>query len=98
VLAIARELGIPARERPVPRETLYNADELFFTGTASEVTPIRSVDRITIGAGRAGPITRALQQRFLDVVHGRASAPAGGEGWLAYTRRLAPAETAGAAR
>ena len=89
VLAIAREMGIPTREQPVPRETLYNADELFLTGTASEVTPVRSVDRIAIGAGRAGPITRALQQRFMDVVHGRAPAPAGCEGWLTPTRSTA---------
>ena len=106
ILAIARDLGIPAREQPIPRETLYNADELFFTGTATEIAPIRSVDRITVGAGRAGPITRTLQQRFLDIVHGRVAPPPGGEGWLAYTRRLAPAsapaaparEPAGAAR
>jgi branched-chain amino acid aminotransferase len=97
ILTVARDLGIPTREQPIPRETLYNADELFFTGTASEVTPIRSVDRITVGAGRAGPITRTLQQRFMDIVHGRVPAPAGGEGWLAYTRRLAPAEPTGAA-
>jgi branched-chain amino acid aminotransferase len=86
VLAIAREMGIPTREQPVPRETLYNADELFLTGTASEVAPIRSVDRITVGAGKAGPITRALQARFMDVVHGRAPAPAGCEGWLTKVR------------
>jgi len=86
VLALAREMGIPTREQPVPRETLYNADELFLTGTASEVTPVRSVDRIAVGAGKAGPITRALQQRFMDVVHGRAPAPAGSEGWLTPTR------------
>ena len=89
VLLLAREMGIPVREQPVPRETLYNADELFFTGTASEIAPIRSVDRITIGSGRAGPITKRLQQRFMDVVHGRATAPQGCDGWLAYTRRPA---------
>jgi branched-chain amino acid aminotransferase len=71
VLTLARELEIPIREQHVPREMLYTADELFFTGTAAEVTPIRSVDRITIGAGRAGPITRTLQQRFMQAVHGR---------------------------
>jgi branched-chain amino acid aminotransferase len=87
IVRIAQEMGIPVREQPVPRETLYNADELFFTGTASEVAPIRSVDRITVGAGKAGPITRALQARFMDVVHGRAPAPAGCEGWLTRTRR-----------
>src|SRR5690606_4422487 len=57
ILQIAHDLGIPAREQIVQREALYGADELFFTGTAAEVTPIRSVDRITIGTGRAGEIT-----------------------------------------
>ena len=59
VLTLARDLGIPAREQPVPREMLYIADELFFTGTAAEITPIRSVDRIPVGDGRPGPVTRA---------------------------------------
>jgi branched-chain amino acid aminotransferase len=86
ILAIARDMGIPVREQPVPRETLYNADELFLTGTATEVAPIRSVDRITIGAGKAGPMTRTLQARFMDIVHGRAPAPDGCEGWLTKTR------------
>ena len=71
VLIVAKEFGIPLREEPIPREMLYTADELFFTGTASEITPIRSVDRITVGAGRAGPITRRLQERFMDIVHGK---------------------------
>src|SRR5688500_4856802 len=62
VIAIAGDLGIPVREQPVPREALYTADELFFTGTASEITPIRSVDRVTVGAGRAGPVTQRLQR------------------------------------
>lgn len=70
ILKIAHDLGIESREQLVPREALYTADELFFTGTASEVTPIRSVDRIRIGAGVAGPITRTLQDRFMKVVHG----------------------------
>ena len=91
IMAIAREMGIAVREQPVPRETLYNADELFFTGTASEVAPIRSVDRITIGSGRAGPITRSLQQRFMDVVHGRVAPPAESEGWLTHTRKVSTA-------
>jgi branched-chain amino acid aminotransferase len=86
IITIARDMGIEVREQPVPRETLYNADELFFTGTASEVTPIRSVDRITVGAGKAGPVTRALQARFMDIVHGRVPAPDGCEGWLTTTR------------
>ncbi len=79
VLVLAREMGIPVREEPIPREALYTADELFFTGTATEVTPIRSVDRITVGSGRAGPLTRALQERFLDAVRGRLPDP---YGWL----------------
>jgi branched-chain amino acid aminotransferase len=72
IMVIARDLGLTVREQPVPRETLYAADELFYTGTASEVTPIRSVDRIPIGAGGMGPITRQLQRRFLDLAQGRA--------------------------
>jgi len=71
VLALAEELGIPVREQPVPRETLYMAHELFFTGTAAEITPIRSVDRIQVGRGGMGPVTRAIQARFMDLVHGR---------------------------
>ena len=70
VVKMAADLGIEVQERPVPREDLYTADELFFTGTATEVTPIRSVDRITIGEGTAGPITKAVQQRFLGVAKG----------------------------
>jgi branched-chain amino acid aminotransferase len=71
VIAIAHDLGIPIVERPIPREMLYAADEAFFTGTAAEITPIRSIDRIAIGAGAAGPITLRLQHRFLDIAHGR---------------------------
>jgi branched-chain amino acid aminotransferase len=70
IVTLASDLEIPVREQPVPREALYTADELFFTGTATEVTPIRSVDRITIGSGRAGPVTKQLQRRFLQVVRG----------------------------
>ncbi len=79
VLTLAHDLGIPVRRQSVPREMLYTADELFFTGTASEVTPIRSVDRITVGEGRCGSITRQLQQRFLAVVRGEADDR---HGWL----------------
>lgn len=81
VIAIAREMGLAVLERPVPRETLYTADELFFTGTATEVTPIRSVDRIAIGAGRTGPVTKEIQARFMAIVRGEREAP--GE-WLTY--------------
>jgi branched-chain amino acid aminotransferase len=79
VLTLAREMEIPVREQAVPREALYMADELFFTGTAAEVTPIRSVDRIVVGAGKAGEITLALQARLLDVAQGRVPDP---YGWL----------------
>jgi branched-chain amino acid aminotransferase len=86
ILVIARDLGIPIREQPVPRESLYTADELFFTGTAAEVTPIRTVDRIPVGEARMGPVTRALQKGFLDTVSGRAEDV---HGWLTLVSRAA---------
>jgi branched-chain amino acid aminotransferase len=92
VLHLAGDLGIPVREHPVPREMLYTADELFFTGTASEITPIRSVDRVPVGAGAVGPVTRALQQRFLGVVRGEVEDE---RGWLTPVE---PAVVAGKAR
>lgn len=70
IIKLAATLGLTVRERAIPRELLYLADELFFTGTAAEVTPIRSVDRITIGAGRRGPITEQLQQAFFGLFSG----------------------------
>lgn len=81
VITIARDLGIPVREQHVPRESLYIADELFFTGTATEVTPVRSVDRIQIGEGSAGPVTLAIQGRFMDIVNGRVPDE---HGWLTH--------------
>jgi len=79
VLTLARELDIPVIETEIPREMLYIADEVFFTGTAAEVTPIRSVDKISIGSGRRGPITEKLQKAFFDVVTGHAPDK---HGWL----------------
>jgi branched-chain amino acid aminotransferase len=70
VLQIARELGIPAIEQGIPREMLYIADEVFFTGTAAEVTPIRSVDKISVGKGGTGPVARAIQKEFYAIVRG----------------------------
>ncbi len=70
VMVLAREMGVEVIEQFVPRESLYSADELFFVGTASEVTPIRSVDKIPIGEGKAGPLTLELQQRYLGVAKG----------------------------
>jgi branched-chain amino acid aminotransferase len=70
VLQLARALDIPLVETIIPREMLYIADEVFFTGTAAEITPIRSVDRITVGEGRRGPVTERLQKEFFGVVNG----------------------------
>jgi branched-chain amino acid aminotransferase len=70
VITIARDLGFTVREETLPREMLYIADEVFFVGTAVEVTPIRSVDRVKVGPGRRGPITEAIQQRFFRIVKG----------------------------
>jgi branched-chain amino acid aminotransferase len=70
VLQIARDLGIPVTEQGIPRELLYIADEVFFTGTAAEVTPIRSVDKISVGKGTVGPITKAIQKEFYAIVNG----------------------------
>jgi branched-chain amino acid aminotransferase len=70
VLSLARDLGIPTVETIIPREMLYIADEVFFSGTAAEITPIRSVDKITIGSGRRGPIAEKLQKEFFGVING----------------------------
>ena len=81
VIQMAADLGYEVREQPVPREFLYTADELFFTGTAAEVTPIRSVDRIPIGSGKAGPVALELQKRFMETVKGENDDP---HGYLSY--------------
>lgn len=70
VMTLAQDLGFQVKEQELPREMLYIADEVFFAGTAVEITPIRSVDKIQIGAGRRGPVTTALQQAFFDYVNG----------------------------
>ena len=72
VQKLAEALGIPLIETLVPRELLYIADEVFFSGTAAEITPIRSVDRIVVGKGSRGPITEKLQRAFFDIVNGKA--------------------------
>jgi branched-chain amino acid aminotransferase len=71
VITIAKDLGIEVREQVMPRELLYIADELFFCGTAAEITPIRSVDRIDVGEGRPGPITQRIQREYLGITHGK---------------------------
>jgi branched-chain amino acid aminotransferase len=81
VVTIARDLGFEVREQVLPREMLYIADEVFFVGTAVEVTPIKSVDRIPVGQGRRGPITEAIQTRFFQIVRGDAPDT---HGWLQY--------------
>jgi branched-chain amino acid aminotransferase len=72
VVKIAGQLGIPVVETIIPRELLYIADEVFFTGTAAEVTPIRSVDKVKVGSGQRGPITEKIQKRFFEIVDGTA--------------------------
>lgn len=81
VITLAEEMGFSVIEQPLPREALYIADEVFFTGTAAEITPIRSIDRIVIGKGQPGPITRKLQDRYLALAQGRAEDKFG---WLTY--------------
>jgi len=71
VSRIARDMDIEVVEQVMPREMLYIADELFFTGTAAEITPIRSVDRIPVGAGKPGPITLAIQDQYMGIAEGR---------------------------
>lgn len=70
VLTLARDLAIPIVESSIPRELLYIADEIFFTGTAAEVTPIRSVDKVQIGSGSRGPVTEKIQKAFFEIVEG----------------------------
>ena len=94
VITLARELGFTVREETLPREVLYIADEVFFVGTAVEVTPIRSVDRIKVGRGRRGPITEAIQQRFFKIVKGEAP---DAHGWLQPVQAPAAA-TSGSAK
>jgi branched-chain amino acid aminotransferase len=88
VLALARDLGIHVREEFMPREMLYAADEAFFSGTAVEITPITSVDRVSVGDGQRGPITRAVQKAFFDMVEGRV---ADTRGWFTPVRAALPA-------
>src|ERR1700733_13292786 len=90
VIKLAGDLGIPVVEGIVPRELLYIADEIFFSGTAAEITPIRSVDRVTVGKGRRGPITEALQKEFFAIVNGT---KADRYGWLSMVETAQPVAT-----
>lgn len=82
-LQLAEEVGLRITIAPIPREALYVADELFFTGTATEVMPIRSLDRIVIGDGKRGPITERIQSRYQDIINGRADDV---YGWMTYRK------------
>ena len=90
ILTLARDAGITVHEQPMQREALYTAQEAFFCGTAAEITPIRSVDRLPVGAGKPGPVTLQLQRLFLDTVNGRTSDT---HGWLTYVRAERAAAT-----
>jgi branched-chain amino acid aminotransferase len=81
IMTIARDLGFAVSETTLPRESLYLADEVFVVGTAAEVTPIRSVDKIQVGAGRRGPITEAVQRAFFEIINGESPDT---HGWLTY--------------
>lgn len=81
VIALANDAGIPVHVEAIAREALYMADEIFFSGTAAEITPVRSVDRITVGAGKPGPVTQRLQAAFEEITHGTAPDT---HGWLTY--------------
>jgi branched-chain amino acid aminotransferase len=83
IITLARDAGLEVNEVPIQREMLYTADEIFLTGTASEVTPVRSVDKIQVGTGKAGEITMKLQRTFLDLVHGKGNDT---HGWLTHVR------------
>ncbi|HEY2807280.1 MAG TPA: branched-chain amino acid transaminase [Steroidobacteraceae bacterium] len=94
VIRLARERGLEVREAALPRELLYVADEAFFTGTAVEITPIRSVDRLSVGNGKRGPVTETLQNAFFGLFNGKTPDK---WGWLDYVDMSAP-RTAAAGR
>jgi len=87
VIEICRELGITVHERSIQRAALYVADELFFTGTAAEITPIRSVDRISVGNAGRGEVTEKIQKLFFEITKGEHPAPGD---WLTYVRAETP--------
>ncbi len=83
VLTLARELGYQVREESFPREMLYLADEIFLTGTAVEISPVRSVDKVQVGDGRRGPVTRRLQDEFFGILSGKLPDR---HGWLTFVK------------
>jgi branched-chain amino acid aminotransferase len=88
VITLAKEAGYRVREEAMPRELLYCAEEAFFSGTAVEITPITSVDKIPVGDGQRGPVTRKIQQAFFDLVHGKVQDT---HGWFTPVRSPASA-------
>ena len=93
VVTIARDLGYKVREEMLPRELLYICDEAFFAGTAVEITPIRSVDKVQIGSGKRGPITEALQQEYFNIIRGEIPDR---HNWLTYVYPGEPLQPVGA--
>jgi len=87
VIRLAQDMGFTVKEEPFPRGFLYVCDEVFFTGTAAEITPIRSIDRIKIGNGERGPITKKLQDRFFGILRGDVEDR---HGWLHPVEASAP--------
>ncbi len=81
VLTLAHDAGIPTKEQVIPREALYTADEVFMVGTAAEITPVRSIDKIPVGSGKRGPITKRLQDEFLGILSGEREDR---HGWFTY--------------
>jgi branched-chain amino acid aminotransferase len=90
IMTLCRDLGISVSEQVIPRELLYIADEVFFSGTAAEVTPIRSVDRIKVGAGARGPVTKRIQEEFFAITSGKTPDR---HGWLSPVNVPAGATT-----
>lgn len=81
VLTLAHDAGIPTKEQVIPREALYTADEVFMVGTAAEITPVRSIDKIPVGSGKRGPITKRLQDEFFGILSGEREDR---HGWFTY--------------
>ena len=95
VIQIARELGIEIIETNIQRAALYLADEVFFTGTAAEITPIRAVDRITVGSGKRGDMTKIIQDEFFKIIRAERPAPFDAD-WLTFINATGEKKTAGA--
>ena len=95
VIHICNELGITVKENSIQRAALYVADELFFSGTAAEITPIRSVDHITVGAGGRGEITAKIQKAFFEITKGERPAPGN---WLTYVNEQKKTQLLGESR